>query len=513
MIITLNEKEERKSDKDLYSYQKGAIDKIFDSFDNSREDYHLLYQLPTGGGKTVIFSEIVRQYLKNHKKKVLVMTHRIELCKQTSNVLSEFGVENKIIDSKANLDDQSKYTCFVAMVETLNNRLNDNKLDISGIGLVIIDEAHYNSFTKLFKFFSNSFILGVTATPLSSNIELPMTDNYDELIVGESIKDLISNNFLAKANMYSCNVGLTSLIIGANGDYTLKSSEDLYTNNDMLSKLLMAYEEKSKGQKTLIFNNGINTSLIVYDMFKTAGYEIAHLDNTASKQERARILHWFKTTPGAILTSVSILTTGFDEPTVESIILNRATKSLTLYYQMIGRGSRILKNKSHFNVIDLGNNFHRFGHWGIDLDWQRIFKSPNYYLDSIITDEEIESNFRYEMPDHIRVEFSNSNEVYFDINKTYVDSIRKGESSKVALKRSIMQHATICIENSEDVFDDLILSKMLNDDIDFRIKRYSKCISKSTHNFLDWLTDDYKKKLRSFIRENFETIKDKTTIT
>ena len=117
------------------------------------------------------------------------------------------------------------------------------------------------------------------------------------------------------------------------------------------------------------------------------------------------------------------------------------------------------------------------------------------------------------MPDHIRVEFSNSNEVYFDINKTYVDSIRKGESSKVVLKRSIVQHATICIENSEDVFDALILSKMLNDDIDFRIKRYSKCISKSTHNFLDWLTDDYKKKLRSFIRENFETIKDKTTIT
>ena len=112
-----------------------------------------------------------------------------------------------------------------------------------------------------------------------------MTDNYDELIVGESIKDLISNNFLAKANMYSFNVGLTSLIIGANGDYTVKSSEDLYTNNDMLSKLLMAYEEKSKGQKTLIFNNGINTSLIVYDMFKTAGYEIAHLDNTASKKK------------------------------------------------------------------------------------------------------------------------------------------------------------------------------------------------------------------------------------
>ena len=86
------------------------------------------------------------------------MTHRIELCKQTSAVLSEFGVTNKVIDSKARLDDQSEYDCFVAMVETLNNRLKDDKLDISDIGLVIIDEAHYNSFTKLFKFFDNSFI-------------------------------------------------------------------------------------------------------------------------------------------------------------------------------------------------------------------------------------------------------------------------------------------------------------------------------------------------------------------
>jgi type I site-specific restriction endonuclease len=333
-----------------------------------------------------------------------------------------------------------------------------------------------------------------------------MTDNYNELIVGESIENLIDNNFLAKAEMFSYNVGLTSLEIGANGDYTVKSSEDLYTNNEMLSKLMSAYEERCKGKKTLIFNNGINTSLFVYDLFRSAGYPIAHLDNTASKKERENILKWFKETPDAILTSVSILTTGFDEPTVESIILNRATKSLTLYYQMIGRGSRILKDKTTFDVIDLGNNFYRFGPWGSNLDWQRIFKSPNYYLDSILTDEIIESNFKYEMPAAVRKEFANSKEVYFDINETYISAVRKGESTKVVLKRSIEQHATICIENSEDVFDALILMKLLDDDIDFRIHRYSKCISKSTHNFLTWLKDDYKKKLRSFIRENFDEI-------
>ena len=352
----------------------------------------MLYQLPTGGGKTVIFSEIVRQYIKNHKKKVVILTHRIELCKQTSKVLHGFGVNNKIINSKVKeLPDQDQYECFVAMVETLNNRLNDGKLNLEDIGLVIIDEAHYNSFRKLFKFFDNCFILGVTATPLSSNIKLPMKDNYKELIVGDNISTLIKNGFLASAEIFNYDVSLNSLKIGINGDYTVKSSEALYTNAAMQGKLLFAYEELSKGKKTLIFNNGINTSKEVYYTFKRAGYDIRHLDNTSSKQERKEILKWFKNTPNGILTSVSILTTGFDEPSVESIILNRATRSLTLYFQMIGRGSRIHGDKTKFIVIDLGNNAVRFGPWSQPVDWQHIFKNPDFYLENLRNDEDIEA--------------------------------------------------------------------------------------------------------------------------
>ena len=419
-------------------------------------------------------------------------------------MLSEFGVANKIINSTAKLDDQSQFGCFVAMVETLKNRLNDEKLDISDIGLVIVDEAHYNSFTKIFKFFDQSFILGVTATPLSSNIKLPMYENYQELFVGESIQHLIDNEYLSSANLYSYNVGLTSLEVGANGDYTVKSSEDLYTNSDMLSKLVSAYEETAKGKKTLIFNNGINTSIQVFHAFKKAGYPIAHLDNTNSKSERELILKWFHKTPNAIITSVSILTTGFDEPTIEAIILNRATKSLTLYYQMIGRGSRVLNNKNTFDVIDLGNNFHRFGPWGADLDWQKMFRAPDYYLNAILSDEDIESTFRYELPADVKSEFSKSTDTYFDMKKVYIDTIRLGESSKRVLEKSIVHHAKMCIENSEDVFDALILAKMLGEEIDDRINRYAKCISKSTHNFVTWLKEDYRKKLNAYLRSNFD---------
>lgn len=497
---------EKVSEKELYDYQKVAIQEIFTCFKDAQDNYHLLFQLPTGGGKTVIFSEITRRYLNEYKKKVLVLTHRIELSKQTNKMLTEFGVPNKIINSTAKLDDQNEYNCFVAMVETLNNRLIDEKFDITDIGLVIVDEAHYNSFTKIFKFFSNSFFLGVTATPLSSNIKLPMYKNYDELIVGESIKELINNGYLAKANLYSYNVGLTSLEVGANGDYTVKSSEDLYTNTTMLSKLVAAYEERIKGKKTLIFNNGINTSIQVYYAFKKAGYPIAHLDNTNTKKERELILKWFNKTPNAIITSVSILTTGFDEPSIEAIMLNRATKSLTLYYQMIGRGSRIFEEKNTFDVIDLGNNFYRFGPWSAELDWQKMFKSPDFYLDSILSDEEIESNFRYEFPPEVLEAFANSEDLTFDMKKMYITTIRAGESSKRVLEKSMAHHAKLCVENSEDVFDALILSKLLNEEIDDRINRYSKCISKSTHNFVAWLKDDYKKKLKTYIRKNFDDI-------
>jgi superfamily II DNA or RNA helicase len=493
---------DKKQGKILYDYQVAAIDQIFDRMRMFPNKYNLLFQLPTGGGKTVIFSEISKKYIEKTGKKVLILTHRIELCGQTSRMLDEVKVPNKIINSKVKeLEEDSGYSCFVAMVETLNNRLNDEKVELDDVGLIIVDEAHYNSFRKLFKFFENCIILGVTATPLSSNIKLPLRDNYNELIVGESISSLISRGFLAKATTYSYDVNLRSLKIGVNGDYTVSSSERLYGNYFMQEKLLYAYEEKAKGTKTLIFNNGIATSRQVYEMFREAGYEIRHLDNTNSESERKDILDWFKTKPDAILSSVSILTTGFDEPTVGTIILNRATKSLTLYHQMIGRGSRILPNKPTFNVIDLGNNSRRFGLWESYMNWQDIFRSPNSYLENLASDDEIEQQFRYEMPEDLKSKFKKGDLVPFDMKKEYIKVVKEGQKPKTAIDNSITQHAQLLSDNCEDVFDALELAEELHPEIDYRVKQYTRCISKNTENFFRWLTDDYKRQLNQRLRE------------
>jgi len=511
-ITTTMQHEEEGDRKELYNYQQKDIDTIFEKFEGKPDNYHLLYQLPTGGGKTVIFSEIARRFIEKYQRKVLVLTHRIELSKQTSQMLTGFGVKNTVIDSAVKeLPDDNEFSCYVAMVETLNNRLKDKKFHMDYVGLVIVDEAHYNSFRKLFTYFKNSLFLGVTATPLSSNIELPMYETYDELIMGEPIKALIDRGYLAKAIMYGYDVELTSLKLGINGDYTVASSDELYSRGAMQDLLLQSYVARSHGKKTLIFNNGINTSLYVYETFRAAGLPIKHLDNRTPDVERKKILSWFKKTPDAILTSVSILTTGFDEPTVETIILNRATRSLTLYFQMIGRGSRSLPNKETFTVIDLGNNAQRFGLWSDPIDWQYIFKNPEQFLNNIRTDEEIESYHFYTMPDELRAKFAKTLEVIFDVEEAFRDSIENKEKPKTVIDKSIRQHAFMCIENSETISEARKLARELDGDIEFRVKQYAKLLSKTTKNYREWLIEDYKNRLSVFIGRVFHKFHDAET--
>ncbi len=492
--------------KKLYDYQHEAIEQIFGKLKDHPARYNLLYQLPTGGGKTVIFSEIARRYIKETGKKVMILTHRIELSAQTSQMLQEFGVTNKIINSEVkSLPVPNDYMCFVAMVETLNNRLRDKILNLDNVGLMIIDEAHYNAFGKLLKFYEKGVVLGVTATPLSSNIDLPMNETYDDLIVGESIASLIEKKFLAKATTYSYHVGLTSLKVGAGGDYTVSSSERLYNQHSMQDKLLNAYREQSLGKKTLIFNNGIETSKYVYHTFNEAGYAIKHLDNTNTARERREILQWFREKPDAILTSVSILTTGFDEPTVESIILNRATKSLTLYFQMIGRGSRIIPGKNEFTVIDLGNNLSRFGLWEAGVDWMNIFKYPELHLAAIASDEEIERHYKYVMPESLRSRFSKSMLIDFDMKEEHRLTQINKQRPILAVERSIDQHIKICIENSSNLHEALQLVHLLEDEIDYRCRVYGRCLSKTTENYIKWLKTEYSRKLKNALLRNYQS--------
>ncbi|MFP9100862.1 DEAD/DEAH box helicase [Flavobacterium sp. RHBU_24] len=485
--------------KKLYTYQESDIATLFQKMEQSRAPQRLLYQLPTGGGKTVIFSEIAKRYIQKFGKKVVVLTHRIELCRQTSVTLKNSGVNNKAINSAVKkIGEKDDYTCYVAMVETLKNRIKDGQVNTDAVGLVIIDEAHHNSFQKLLGTFKNATIIGVTATPFSSDINLPMHKNYSELIVGEPIGSLIAQGFLAKPKTWRYDVELNSLKTGVHGDFTVSTSDALYSAPAMLELLLHAYEQHSKNKKTLIFNTGIFTSRAVYQLFIDAGYDCRHLDNKTPAAERAEILKWFKKTKGAILTSVSILTTGFDEPSVQTVILNRATNSLTLYHQMIGRGSRRLPQKKTFNIIDLGNNTDRFGEWNAPVDWKYVFANPEQYHESMNSHTEYES---HGIPAQVRSKFPNTLEVLFDVQEAHRLALENGLKPKIVIRDSLRQHALMCADNAETITDALHLSDELDKEINWRIKQYAKCLGKVTKNYTDWLQDDYRAKLRILIQK------------
>ncbi len=436
----------------------------------------------------------------------MILTHRIELSVQTSKQLNAIGVNNKVINSEVkDIPDQDEYNCFIAMVETLNNRLNDDENFIKNVGLVIVDEAHYNSFRKIFQFYENANILGVTATPLSSNKALPLNDNYNKLIVGESISSLIESGYLADADSFTYDVNLHGLKIGSNGDFTVTSSDVVYGNYFMQEKLLFAYEEVAVGDKTLVFNSGIDTSIRVEETFKKRGYKIRHLDSTFSDKDRKDVLTWFKETPDAILTSVGILTTGFDEPTVNTIILNRATRSLTLYHQMIGRGSRKLPNKDRFKLIDLGNNVRRFGLWQDYINWNDAFAFPDRFLESRMGEnEDIEFEVEFEYPRGAEAIIDTAKLDEFNIKEIYYDCIDNGLKGKDAVEKSLENHFEVIREASEDYFHGLEIMGFLKDHIEHRLKHYTKCITKSTPNYYKYIIETYNRQLQQKLRAVLE---------
>ena len=483
--------------KKLYPFQDQAVTNIFNQLIELPLNANLLFQLPTGGGKTIIFSEIAKRFIEKFNRKVLILTHRIELGKQTSNVLTEAGITNKIINSEVKqLPQQSHYQSFIALVETLNNRLQDNDQFIEDIGLVIVDEAHNNSFRKIFHYFKDVNILGVTATPLSSNKKLPLYQTYQSLIVGESISNLITQGYLCEGQTFSYDVNLSSLRVGNNGEFTVGSHEQLYSQVIMQSKLIDAYEELGKGKKTLIFNAGILTSRSVYEAFKSKGYPVRHLDSTFSDKDRVETLEWFRKTKDGILTSVSILTTGFDEPEVEVIFLNRATKSLTLYHQMIGRGSRVLPNKKTFNIVDLGNNSRRFNLWQYPIDWNHVFTSPHMYLEQRYKDEwDYELVNDYDLPPEIKERFLNSSAAAFIVREKFLMATRKGKKPQVVVDESLEDHFGRIKDNASGFDEAMELFNLLGEEMKYRMKQFGRCIN-STANHTDWQCQTYASKLR-----------------
>ncbi|MFT4061103.1 MAG: DEAD/DEAH box helicase family protein [Edaphocola sp.] len=362
--------------KQLRQYQTDGIDAIARKYAEGLD--RLIFQLATGGGKTVTFAALANRFGKAMpKKNILIAVHREELLRQARTTLYEwYGMMSEPITAGARWRNPN-VRIYVTMVETANNRLKKNPKFFGDVGLFVIDEAHLGNFTKLHGYFPGALIVGFTATPISGSKKNPLNGLYKDIVCGIDIPDLVAQGSLVPNRTYHVKnaVARESLRV-KNGEFDTAQMAATFSSGKHIKNCVEAYAKHVGGTKAIVFNCNVEHSRLVAAAFVGAGYDSRHLDGNAPENERRDTLKWFHETPGAILNNIGILTTGFDEPTVETVIVNRGTKSLPLWLQMTGRGSRPAPGKDKFTILDLGGNALSLGDWCDQRDWAHIFHNP-----------------------------------------------------------------------------------------------------------------------------------------
>lgn len=347
----------------LRPYQYDLVTQTAQAF---RDNQRVILCAPTGSGKTVMFSEIVRRSAEKFTQ-VLVLTDRIELFKQTFSALSVRGIPVQTISADndhRNFNPNALVT--VGMVETVKRRF------LFGYKpqLIICDEAHKGNFTKvLAEIFPDVKVIGATATPIGKH--LPKL--YTKIVQTVDIPELIRDGFLSPCRAFQMQDDFSDLDVKA-GEYTEASQFGHFNKRHLYAGVVQEYQTKTPGKKCIVFNVNIEHAIEMTAQFRSAGIVSECITSRTPKEERNRILKAFSDGLFPVLNNCGILTTGYDEPSIEVVIMNRKTKSLPLWLQCCGRGSRILPGKTHFTVLDFGMNHDEHGLWAEPRTWSLIEK-------------------------------------------------------------------------------------------------------------------------------------------
>lgn len=376
----------------LFDFQEEGITEISKQLQTHNS---VLAVSPTGSGKAVILSAISQRFVSKSSKDVIIFVHKKELLEQTRKTLFEWhNIISQKIDAKTTSIDPSARV-FVAMVETFSRRSDSLAfLDkFTNIGLLIIDEAHLNSFTKIMVHFATAKRIGFTATPISAVKKDPMNKRWGCMVTVATTEQLIQLNEenplvgVVKCACYAPeNIDRSQLKMkGDDFDEDFMGKE--FSKKKHIQNAVDCYLKLGYGRRSLIFNANIKHSIEVYEAFKELGLNVRHLDSEKSGKYggdayREECLKWLAETPDGILCNVGILTTGFDLKTIEFIMLNKSTTSVSLLFQILGRGMRAcvfpdgtIKYECIF--ADMGGNLISMKiNPNLNYDWETKFHTP-----------------------------------------------------------------------------------------------------------------------------------------
>jgi len=354
----------------LRLYQEKLINDVRDSMKRNK---HVFMMLPTGGGKTIIFSEMTAGAFKR-KYRVWIIVPRDELLTQASNHLYKHKVPHGVINATS--QESRVYLVHLVSKNTLERRWAKIK---NWPTLIIVDEAHLNYKFQIDlrkRIPEKTRMIGVSATPERLSGE-GLSDIYDDIVYGPSIRELVEKEFLTKIKYFSPPLEGLEELHKIGSDVSADELAKLFKKRAVYGKAITHYKEYGQGKSAMVFCRSVKASEETAKQFRDAGFKFESVDGKMAKGKRKVILKGLESGELDGICSRDLTIYGIDIPRIEVIIMLRPTFSYAYFMQMIGRGLRPYPGKTHCIVLDHVNNLRTHGHPLQDHQWAFYGKEKN----------------------------------------------------------------------------------------------------------------------------------------
>ena len=339
----------------LRPYQNRAIEAVEAEFAKPNIRSTLIV-LATGCGKTIIFSNLAAREVRRGGR-VLILAHRGELLEQAIDKLYKAtgiraGLEKAEVTSDTDIF-TPPYTVVVGSVQSMKSAKRLRRFSSNEFSLIVIDECHHaltGTYRAVIDHFPAARLLGVTATPDRGDLR-SLGEVFNSISFEYSIVEAIKDGYLSPihAQTVPLRIDLTGVAKQA-GDYAASGLGSALA--PYLHQICREIRERCRNRKTIVFTPLISISRDMLTIFKEEGVtEVREVNGESAN--RAETIQWFASAPsGCVLLNSMLLTEGYDEPSVDCIVVLRATRVRSLFVQMVGRGTRLHPGKKNLLLLD-----------------------------------------------------------------------------------------------------------------------------------------------------------------
>lgn len=369
------------SDIKLREYQRECIDALTAWWAENDAGDHPVCELPTGSGKTIIFSGLIRAFLADvPDARVLVLAHRQELVEQAAAKLTRVWPNAPVGIWCAGLGERDARQVTIATRDSIAHRIEEVTELFGHYDLVIVDEAHnigrdesarYRAIlTHLHAANPRLRVVGFTATPFRADMGPIYGEEDHHLFTGvayrRTIPQQIAGGYLSPMRAAAVRAQIdTEGVRTRAGDFVASELGERGSHRDLIERQLDEWQRHAADRRaSVFFCASVLHAEAVSDALAARGIDAPNISvgrDSESMRARREVLEQFNAGNLPAVVNVSILTEGWDCERLDCVVLLRPTKSLGLFIQMVGRGLRLHPEKSDCLLLDFGGCLERFG--------------------------------------------------------------------------------------------------------------------------------------------------------